>query len=302
VEYSPALLYNQSAVTIPSNNQKTPPSTNGAGVFYSPEELTSVCKRLRRDIVTMIAKAASGHPGGSLSAVEIVTALYWKILRHKPSDPRWPDRDRFVLSKGHAAPVLYAALAECGYFPTSELNTLRQLDSHLQGHTERLTTPGVEISSGSLGQGLSFAVGAALAGRLDKASWRVYCLMSDGECAEGQIWEAVMAAAQFKLDNLTGVLDNNGIQLSGFNKDIMNIEPFNKKFDAFGWNVIEIDGHDINQVVDALKKAKEFKGKPSIIIAHTVKGKGVSFMENNVDFHGKAPNAEQLEKALKELA
>jgi transketolase len=294
-------LYNQGAVTNPSKNQKTPPSSNGAGVFSSQEDLISVCKRLRRDIVTMIAKAGSGHPGGSLSAVEIVTALYWKIMRHKPSDPRWPDRDRFVLSKGHAAPVLYAALAECGYFSTSELNTLRQIDSHLQGHTERLTTPGVEISSGSLGQGLSFAVGAALAGRLDKASWRVYCLMSDGECAEGQIWEAVMAASHYKLDNLTAILDNNGIQLSGFTKDVLNIEPFNKKFDAFGWNVIEIDGHNVNQVIDALKKAQAYKGKPSIIIAHTVKGKGVSFMENNVDFHGKAPNAEQLEKALKEL-
>ena len=292
-------------MTTPSERQQSPlkaPLSSGTGVFSSSEDLNVVCKRLRRDIVTMIAKAGSGHPGGSLSAVEIVVALYWRIMRHKPSDPQWNDRDRFVLSKGHAAPVLYAALAECGYFPCAELNTLRQIDSHLQGHTERVTTPGVEISSGSLGQGLSFAVGAALAGRLDKQSWRVYALLSDGECAEGQIWEAVMAANQYKLDNLTAILDNNGIQLSGFNKDIMNIEPFNKKFEAFGWNVMDIDGHDINQVIDALNKAREFKGKPTMIVAHTVKGKGVSFMENNVEFHGKAPNAEQLEKALKELA
>jgi transketolase len=294
-------LYNIGTVTTPPEKQSASLSVN-TGVFSSPEDLTAVCKRLRRDIVSMIAKAGSGHPGGSLSAVEIVTALYWRILHHKPSDPHWPDRDRFVLSKGHAAPVLYSALAECGYFPKAELNTLRQIDSHLQGHTERMTTPGVEISSGSLGQGLSFAVGAALAGRLDNKSWRVYALLSDGECAEGQIWEAVMAANQYKLDNLTAILDNNGIQLSGFNKDIMNIEPFNIKFSAFGWNVIEIDGHDINQVIDALKKAQTVKGKPTMIIAHTVKGKGVSFMENNVDFHGKAPNAEQVEKSLKELA
>jgi transketolase len=250
----------------------------------------------------MIAKANSGHPGGSLSAVEIVTALYWKIMRHQPSDPHWPDRDRFILSKGHAAPVLYAALAETGYFPKAELNTLRQMDSHLQGHTERMTTPGVEMSSGSLGQGLSVAVGAALAGQLDKASWRVYALISDGECEEGQTWEAVMAGAMFKLDNLTAIVDTNGIQLSGFNKDIMNVQPLTDKFKAFNWNVIECEGNDINQVLAALKAAQAVKGKPTAIIAHTFKGKGVSFMENNVDFHGKAPNAEQLEKALKELA
>jgi transketolase len=296
-------LYNGDEVTTPSERQHTtPPSTYGAGVFHSSEDLSAVCKRLRRDIINMIAKAASGHPGGSLSAVEIVTALYWKIMHHMPSNPNWPDRDRFILSKGHAAPVLYAALAECGYFPKAELDTLRQMDSHLQGHTERVTTPGVEMSSGSLGQGLSVAVGAALAGQLDKASWRVYALLSDGECEEGQTWEAVMAAAMFKADNLTAIVDTNGIQLSGFNKDIMNVQPLNKKFDAFNWNVIECEGNDINQVLDALKKAQTIKGKPTVIIAHTVKGEGVSFMENNVDFHGKAPNAEQLDKALKELA
>jgi transketolase len=266
------------------------------------EDLQAVAKRLRRDIVTMIAKAGSGHPGGSLSAVEIVTALYWKIMRHKPADPQWPDRDRFILSKGHAAPVLYAALAECGYFPKSELATLRQLDSRLQGHADRTATPGVEMSSGSLGQGLSFAIGCALAGRLDKKSWRVYALLSDGECDEGQIWEAAMSAAKFEPDNLTAIVDNNGIQLSGFNRDIMPLEPFSKKWGAFGWQVFEVDGHDFSQLLDAFGKAQEVRGKPAVIIAHTVKGKGVSFMENNVDFHGKAPNAEQLEKALEELA
>jgi len=291
---------------MPSERQQAPikaPPVSGSGVFSSAEDLAAVCKRMRRDIVTMIGKAGSGHPGGSLSAVEIVVALYWKIMRHKSADPRWPDRDRFILSKGHAAPVLYAALAECGYFPCSELNTLRQIDSHLQGHADRTATPGVEMSSGSLGQGLSFAAGTALAGKLDKASWRVYALLSDGECDEGQTWEAAMAAPNYKLDNLTAIVDNTGLQLSGFTKDIMNSDPLHDKFKAFGWNVIEVaDGNNIDQVLAALKKAQGCKGKPTVIIAHTVKGKGVSFMENNVDFHGKAPNAEQLEKALKELA
>jgi len=273
-----------------------------AGVFSSNEDLKAVAKRLRRDIVTMIGKAGSGHPGGSLSAVEILTTLFWKIMRHKPSDPQWQDRDRFILSKGHAAPVLYSVLAECGYFPRSELATLRQLDSHLQGHADRTATPGVEMSSGSLGQGLSFAIGVALAGRLNSQGFRVYALLSDGECDEGQTWEAAMSAAHFKLDNLTAIVDNNGIQLSGFNRDIMNLDPLNKKWESFGWHVTDTDGHDLDQILDAINKAKKVRGQPAVIIAHTVKGKGVSFMENNVDFHGKAPNAEQLEKALKELA
>ena len=273
-----------------------------AGVFSSDEHLKEVTRRLRRHIVTMIGKAGSGHPGGSLSAVEIATALFWKIMSHKPSDPHWKDRDRFILSKGHAAPLLYSVLAECGYFPVSELSTLRLLDSRLQGHADRTATPGVEMSSGSLGQGLSFAVGVALAGRLNSQDYRVYALLSDGECDEGQIWEAAMSAAQFKLDNLTAIVDNNGIQLSGFNKDIMGIEPFTDKWAAFGWKVFDVNGHDLAQVIDALEKAKQVKGQPAVIIARTVKGKGVSFMENNVDFHGKAPSAEQLETALKELA
>ena len=271
-------------------------------VFTNEEDLREAAKRMRRRIVSMIGKAGSGHPGGSLSAVEIVTVLFWRVMRHKPNDPKWPERDRFVLSKGHAAPVLYAALAECGYFPIAELDTLRKIDSSLQGHADRTHTPGVEMSSGSLGQGLSFAVGTALAGRLDKKDYRVYALLSDGECDEGQVWEAAMAGGHYGLDNLTAIVDNNGIQLSGFNKDIMNVDPLCDKFKAFGWNTIEIDGHNIDEALGAIDKAKAFKGKPTAIIAHTVKGKGVSFMENNVDFHGKAPNAEQLEAALKELA
>jgi transketolase len=304
LDLTPVFIYNEIAMT-PSDAKKQSAAPTGSpkvGVFSSDEDLAAVCKRLRRDIVTMIGKAGSGHPGGSLSAVEIVVTLHWKVLRHKPTDPAWHDRDRFILSKGHAAPVLYAALAECGYFPKSELDTLRKIDSHLQGHADRTSTPGVEMSSGSLGQGLSFAVGTALAGRLDRASWRVYALLSDGECDEGQTWEAAMSAAMFKVDNLTAIVDKNRIQLSGFTKDIMNLDPLNKKFESFGWHVIEIDGHDLKQVLDAVNKAKQEKGRPTVIIAHTIKGKGVSFMENNVDFHGKAPNPEQLEQALKELA
>jgi transketolase len=298
-------VYNKVTVTTPSNLKKqtsTSANSPSAGVFSSDEDLAAVCKRLRREIVTMIGKAGSGHPGGSLSAVEIVVSLYWRVLRHKPTDPAWNERDRFILSKGHAAPVLYAALAECGYFAKSELGTLRKINSHLQGHADRTSTPGVEMSSGSLGQGLSFAVGAALAGRLDKKSWHVYALLSDGECDEGQTWEAVMSTVMFKVNNLTAIVDNNGIQLSGFTKDIMNTDPLNKKFEAFGWDAIDIDGHNIKQILDAIRHAQETKDCPTVIIAHTIKGKGVSFMENNVDFHGKAPNAEQLEQALKELA
>jgi transketolase len=270
--------------------------------FSSNEDLRQVCKRLRRRIITMIGKAGSGHPGGSLSAVEIAVALYWRVLRHKPDDPRWPDRDRFILSKGHAVPLLYAVLAECGYFPVADLDTLRQLGSILQGHGDCCATPGVEMSSGSLGQGLSFGVGAALAGRLDKKDYRTYVLVSDGECDEGQTWEAAMAAAHFKLDNLTAIVDANGLQLSGAVKDIMKLEPLPAKWASFGWRVSEVDGNDVDKVLAALYDARNVRGRPAAIISHTIKGKGVSFMENNVDFHGKAPNAAQLEQALKELA
>jgi len=267
----------------------------------SIEELKAVAKRLRRHIITMTGKAGSGHPGGSLSAVEIVTVLYFRLLRHKPNDPQWSERDRFVLSKGHAAPLLYAALAECGYFPVEELSTLRQLDSRLQGHTDRTVTPGVEMSAGALGQGLSFAIGVALAGRLNSQKYRVYVLLGDGECDEGQVWEGAMAAAHFKVNNLVAIVDNNGQQINGWNRDVMNLDPFNKKWQAFGWHVIEVNGHDFTQIVDAFNQAELVKGQPTVIIAHTIKGKGVSFMENNPDFHGKAPNDEEVKIALKEL-
>ena len=267
----------------------------------SLDEMKGMAKKLRRHIIQMTGKAGSGHPGGSLSAVEIVTALYFNVLRHKPSDPGWPDRDRFILSKGHAAPLLYAVLSECGYFPVTELSTLRQLDSCLQGHADCTVTPGVEMSAGALGQGLSFAVGVALAGRLNSQDYRVSVLLGDGECDEGQVWEAAMAAAHFKVDNLVAIVDNNGLQLDGWNRDIMNLEPFSKKWQAFGWRVIEVDGHDLAQLIGAFDQTRLVKGQPTVIIAHTIKGKGVSFMENNPDFHGKAPDAAQMDKALKEL-
>jgi transketolase len=267
----------------------------------SEAEMKAIAKRLRRHIITMTGKAGSGHPGGSLSAVEILTTLYFRVLRHKPLDPQWPDRDRFILSKGHAAPLLYATLAECGYFPIDELLTLRQMDSRLQGHTDRTVTPGVEMSAGALGQGLSFAIGVALAGRLNSKDYRVYVLLGDGECDEGQVWEAAMAAAHFKVDNLVAIVDNNGQQIDGWNRDVMNLDPFPAKWQAFGWQVIEVDGHSIPQLIDAFAKAKKIKRQPTVVIAHTIKGKGVSFMENNPDFHGKAPTDDEVEIALKEL-
>jgi len=263
--------------------------------------MEAVARRLRRHIISMIGRAGSGHPGGSLSAVEIVSTLYFKVLRYNPHEPDWPERDRFVLSKGHAAPLLYATLAECGYFPVEELSTLRQLDSRLQGHTDRTLTPGVEMSAGSLGQGLSFALGVALAGRLNSQQYRVYVLLGDGECDEGQVWEAAMASAHFKMDNLVAIVDRNEQQINGWTRDVMNLEPFNSKWQSFGWHVIEVNGHDFDQLIEAFDRAKLVKGQPTIIIAHTIKGKGVSFMENNPDFHGKAPSAAQVEQALKEL-
>lgn len=267
----------------------------------SLKELQEIAKKLRRHVITMIATAGSGHPGGSLSAADIITALYFKVMRHDPKNPSWEDRDRFILSKGHAAPILYAALAECGYFPVEELLTLRKLGSRLQGHTDKTLTPGVEMSAGALGQGLSFGIGVALAGRLDSKDYRTYVLLGDGECDEGQVWEAAMSAAHFKIDNLVAIVDRNRLQLDGYCCDIMSSEPLSDKWHAFDWHVLEIDGHDMSQVLTALEKAKEIKGKPTAIIAHTIKGKGVSFMEFNIDFHGKAPTPEQTEKALKEL-
>jgi len=250
----------------------------------------------------MTAAAGSGHPGGSLSAVEIVTALFFRILRHRPSDPEWPERDRFILSKAHAAPLLYAALAQTGYLAVDELCSLRKLDSRLQGHPDRLCTPGVEMTCGSLGQGLSYGIGVALAARLNSLGYRVYVLLGDGECDEGQVWEAAMSAAHFKADNLVAIIDHNKLQLDGWNREIMNLEPLADKWRAFGWQVIEVDGHSFPQILAAFEEAGQVKGQPTGIIAHTVKGKGVSFMENNVDFHGKAPTPEEAERALKDLA
>ena len=267
----------------------------------SIEEMVRKAKTLRRHIIAMTAKAGSGHPGGSLSAAEIVTALFFNHLRHDPSNPRWPDRDRFVLSKGHAAPLLYAALAEAGYFPFQELLTLRQLDSRMQGHTDMTSTPGVEMSAGALGQGLSFGIGIALAARLDHRDYRVYVLLGDGECDEGQVWEAAMAAAHFKVDNIVAIVDRNRQQIDGWTYEVMDTEPLAEKWRSFRWHTIEVDGHDLSQILSAFEEAAAMKGKPTAVIAHTTKGKGVSFMENNLDFHGKAPTPEEAEQALKEL-
>src|SRR5687767_11891034 len=256
---------------------------------------------IRRQIVQMLAEAASGHPGGSLSAVEVVTALYFGgFLRYDPKNPEWPDRDRFILSKGHGVPVQYAALAEAGFFPVSELKTLRKINSRLQGHPVLGTAPGIEASTGSLGQGLSIALGMALAAKLDKSGVRVFCMMGDGECQEGQVWEAAMAAGHHKPDNLIGIVDYNKFQLDGATNDILSIEPFAEKWKAFGWGVREIDGHDLGEVMDALDWSLNATG-PVCIIAHTVKGKGVSFMEGENAYHGVAPTEEELAKALGEL-
>ena len=264
------------------------------------DDMVEIAGRMRRNIVTMIAEAGSGHPGGSLSAVEILTALYFRVLRLKPQDPAWPDRDRFILSKAHACPVLYAALAQAGYFPEEELLTFRKINSRLQGHAH-IKTPGVEMSGGSLGQGLSFGIGTALASRLDGRASRTYVLLGDGECDEGQVWEAAMSASHNKLDNLVALVDRNQIQNDRWTWQVMNLEPLADKWRAFGWHTLEINGHDYSEILDALDQAGRTRGQPTAIIAHTVKGKGVSFMENNLDFHGKAPSKEQLAEALQEI-
>ena len=287
---------------MPGHSEASPKSMSSRNKFDLPvADLQKMAKKLRRHVITMIATAGSGHPGGSLSAADLITALYFKVLRYKPEHPHWPDRDRFILSKGHAAPILYATLAEAGYIPVSELATLRKLDSRLQGHTDMKLTPGVEMSAGSLGMGLSFGIGVALAARLDSRTYRTYVLLSDGECEEGQTWEAALSGAHFGLDNVTAIVDNNGIQLSGRTCDIMSLDPLTQKWQAFGWHTIEIDGHDFDQILSAYQKAENQKGMPTVVLARTVKGKGVSFMENNVAFHGKAPTPEEAERALKEL-
>jgi transketolase len=290
------------------------------------KELEALAKRVRRHIIEMTAAAGCGHPGGSLSCVEILVALYGHALRHDPQNPHWPDRDRFILSKGHAAPTVYAVLAECGYLPVEELVTLRQMGSRLEGHVVADNPPGVEMTSGSLGMGLSFSLGQALAARLDGKDYRLYCLLGDGDMNEGQTWEAAMASAHHKADNITAIIDYNRIQNDGFSDysryedksrpqrtggwvseeghtvNILNLQPLEEKWRAFGWEVLQTDGHDLPALIETLDKAKAVKGRPTVIIAHTVKGKGVSFMENNPAFHGKAPTPEQAEKALAELA
>ncbi len=265
------------------------------------EELKNIAKNIRIDIVDMVATAKSGHPGGSLSVTDILTFLYFEEMNIKVNEPKWEDRDRFVLSKGHAAPALYAVLANKGYFPREELKTLRKFKSHLQGHPDMKKTLGVDMSTGSLGQGLSAANGMALAGKLDKKEYRVYTVLGDGELQEGQIWEAAMSAAHYKLDNLVAFVDFNGLQIDGSNEEVMNVSPVDKKFEAFGWNVLVIDGHNFEEIKNALDKAKEVKGMPTAIIAKTVKGKGVSFMENQAAWHGTAPNEEQRVQALSDL-
>ena len=270
-------------------------------LLTAPEALRAKARDIRKHVVRMVGAASSGHPGGSLSAADIVTVLYFNEMNIRPDDPKWPDRDRFVLSKGHAAPVLYAALAEAGYFPAEELVTLRRIDSHLQGHPSIRSTPGVEMSTGSLGQGLSAACGMAIAAKLDGAAWRVYALLGDGELEEGQIWEAVMTAAHRRLDNLTAFVDANGLQIDGPVADIKSMERIGDRFAAFGWHVVEIDGHDIPAIMAALAEARNTQGRPTVIVARTVKGKGVSFMENQVGWHGTAPKPDQVQAALAEL-
>lgn len=264
-------------------------------------KLEQVANEIRKNIIKMLEKSKSGHPGGSLSAVEIFTALYFKEMRIDPDNPKWVDRDRFVLSKGHGTPVLYATLAERGFFPKEELDNFRKIDSMLQGHPDMKDTPGVDMTTGSLGQGLAAANGMALAGKLDNKDYRVYAIIGDGECQEGMIWEAAMLAAHYKLDNLTVFLDHNGLQIDGKTVDIMNIEPIDEKFKAFGWHIIKIDGHSFDEILNAIEEAKNTKEKPTMIISSTIKGKGVSFMENQVGWHGKAPSAEEAAKAIEEL-
>ncbi len=268
---------------------------------YSVPDMMKVANSVRKDIISMTAEAGSGHPGGALSSVEIMVSLYFSVMNHDPKNPQWDGRDRFILSKGHVCPVLYSTLARSGYFPPEELLTLRKLGSRLQGHPHRLKLGCLETSSGSLGQGLSIAVGMAIGLRMDRKNPRVYCLMGDGELQEGQIWEAAMSAAHYKLDNICGIVDVNGLQIDGFTKDVMGVEPLADKWKAFGWHAIEVDGHSLGSLVGAFDEAKRTKGKPTVILARTVKGKGVSFMENKAEWHGKAPTKEEAAKALKEL-
>ena len=264
-------------------------------------KLDLIAVKIRKHVIEMLYRAKSGHPGGSLSAVDALVALYFFHMKHNPKKPCDPKRDRFILSKGHAVPALYAVLAECGYFSVDELKRLRDINCMLQGHPVCLYVPGIEASTGSLGHGLSFANGVALAGRLDKKDYNVYVMLGDGETDEGQVWEAASAASHYKLDKLTALIDRNFLQIDGNTEEVLRLESVRDRWSSFGWHVIEINGHDINQILDALNEADDHKNQPSVIILNTVKGKGVSFMENNVDFHGVPPNEREYNLAMKEL-
>ncbi|MFN7181672.1 MAG: transketolase [Planctomycetota bacterium] len=274
-------------------------------MFYLTEEIEKQWKRLstqlRINIIKSLYLAGSGHPGGSLSAIDILVALYWGFLKHNPKNPEEPDRDRFILSKGHGCPALYVILAKWGYFREEELWNLRKMHGILQGHPDRLKTPGVEVSAGSLGHGLAVGLGMALAAKLDKKNVKIYVMLGDGEMQEGEIWESLMACGHYKVDNLCAILDNNDLQIDGVVSKVMNIYPLKEKIESFGWYYLEIDGHNFYQIVGAFNQFEQIKNKPTFIRAKTIKGKGVSFMENAVDWHGKAPNKEEAEKAIKEL-
>ena len=267
----------------------------------SPVDLKKLTREMRVDIIRMIEAAGNGHPGGSLSVIDLLAVLYWKFLKHDPARPDWEQRDRLILSKGHACPALYTAMAYRGYFPKAELMNLRKLGSPLQGHPDRLRLPGIEFSTGSLGQGLSVGVGMALAAKMDKKDWKTYVVLGDGEMQEGQNWEALMSAPKFRLDNLVAIVDFNNGQIDGPVKEIMDLEPLADKLRAFNWDVQAIDGHDLGAIEKALANTQRNDGRPHAIVAKTVKGKGVSFMENNIAWHGNAPKKEDADKAVQEI-
>ncbi len=265
------------------------------------KELTKKAVEIRKGIIEAVYCAQSGHPGGSLSIADILTVLYFHEMKIKPEEPNWEDRDRLVLSKGHCSPALYSCLANKGYFPVEDLKTFRKIDSYLQGHPDRNKIPGVDMTTGSLGQGLSAANGMAIAGKMDKKDYRVYCILGDGEIEEGQIWEAAMTSSKYKLDNLCVIVDNNNLQIDGTIEEVMSSYPIDEKFKSFGFEIIKIDGHDIEEIIKAFEMSRNIKEKPTCIIAKTIKGKGISYMENQVGWHGKAPNEEQYKEAIKEL-
>ncbi|RJQ56084.1 MAG: transketolase [Nitrospiraceae bacterium] len=271
------------------------------GKVSDVDKLKDIAKKVRINILHMLTKAGSGHTGGSLSAVDVAVAIYFSRMNFNPDDPYWKDRDRFILSKGHAAPLLYAIMAEAGYFPIDVLNNLRKIESPLQGHPCCKSLPGIEVSTGSLGQGLSVANGMALGLRLDNNPARVYCIMGDGEIQEGQVWEAAMTAAHYKIDNLCAVVDSNGLQIDGPVQKVMGIAPIHDKWSAFGWHVIDVDGHNMKDILGALDASEKTKGRPTVLIANTTKGKGVSFFEDKVEYHGITPTPEEYEKAVKEI-